>query len=135
MGGDAAGQLLRQVLREGGQGGALGAADVADCGVGIKQRGKGLADGAEGGDGGGKQHEIGTAHGRGADVRKGAVDNPAFEGAFEVGGIGVDAGNGERGLLPFEIEYEGAADQADADQGNAGNGGHGGWFGWRMRAA
>ena len=135
VGGDAARQVLRQMLGEGGEGGLFGAADVADDGVGTQQGGGGAADGGEGGNGGGDEHQFGFADVGGGNVAGGAVDYPPLQGAFEVGGIGVDARNVAHQAEPFQIEGERAADQADTDQGELADGfddGHGaasvGWF-------
>ena len=45
---------------------------------------------------------------------------------MEVGGVGVDAGDVPGEAEAFEVEGEGAADEADADEGEAAHGRNGG---------
>lgn len=104
--GKTMGEMVGQVGVEGGQCALFGAAYVAEKGGGLDVWGELAADVGQDADWGGDDDEVGLGDEVGADGWGCLVDDAAFEGAFEVGAVGVDADDVADEALVFEVEGE-----------------------------
>ncbi len=100
------------------QDGELGGADVGEHAAGGEVGGDGGGDGGAGADGGAQDHAVGVAHGDGG-VGVGAVgDAEGGDAGEDVGGVAGDDLGGQLAAQGGGAG-EGAADQAEADDGEA----------------